>query len=104
MSERAMLAEIQDGMDFLANYLSSDAADGKIPRRKVVMFTEQLANLLLDRIASANHYRMPLVIPPAVILTVIAVALVAFPLSAWPAWRVARAQNPARALRELARE
>jgi ABC-type lipoprotein release transport system permease subunit len=63
-----------------------------------------LANELLDRIAAANHYRMELAIPPALILWVVGIALLALPLSALPALRTASRQKPALALRRLAGE
>ena len=63
-----------------------------------------LADGLLDRIAAANHYRMPLVVPASLLLQVVGAALVALPLGAWPAWRIAQRLDPARALRRLTGE
>ena len=63
-----------------------------------------LADHLLDRIAAANHYRMPLVVPGGLLMQVVGAALLALPLAALPAWRIARRQDPARALRRLTGE
>ena len=66
-----------------------------------LLLAPSLANGLLDRIAAANHYRMPLSVPPALLLCVAASVLLALPLGAWPALRAAGRLAPARALRRM---